>query len=122
MKVLFVCEGNTCRSPMAQIIFSNLAKKHKRTDINVKSAGTWAEDGSGMIDLTAAALIECGEELPDVPFKTTRFTMEMQSQFDHVFDLRSSPDPCGYNLDAYIVVCKHLQKELGTLYDKICKT
>lgn len=36
--VLFVCTGNTCRSPMAQVIFKSLADK-ERLSLSVMSAG-----------------------------------------------------------------------------------
>lgn len=36
--VLFVCTGNTCRSPMAQVIFKSLADK-ARLSLSVMSAG-----------------------------------------------------------------------------------
>ena len=37
-KVLFVCTGNTCRSPMAEVIFNALAKE-KGLDWQAESAG-----------------------------------------------------------------------------------
>lgn len=44
MNILFVCTGNTCRSPMAQALLQDKAKK-KGLDIVVKSAGVYALDG-----------------------------------------------------------------------------
>ncbi|MDD5699177.1 MAG: low molecular weight protein arginine phosphatase [Victivallaceae bacterium] len=45
MKVLFVCTGNTCRSPMAAAYFAYLCRQAGRRDIAVLSAGTFAGDG-----------------------------------------------------------------------------
>lgn len=44
MNILFVCTGNTCRSPMAEGLLRDMASK-KGIDINVNSAGTFAFDG-----------------------------------------------------------------------------
>lgn len=44
MKVLFVCHGNICRSPMAEFVLKDLAKKAGRNDIIIASAGTSTEE------------------------------------------------------------------------------
>lgn len=46
MRILFVCTGNTCRSPMAAAYFKNLCQKRGRFDIHVDSAGTHAGVGA----------------------------------------------------------------------------
>ena len=41
IKVLFVCLGNICRSPMAQIVFENLVKENGTENLfEIDSAGT----------------------------------------------------------------------------------
>ncbi|GAA5949385.1 hypothetical protein JCM21900_005631 [Sporobolomyces salmonicolor] len=39
-KVLMVCLGNICRSPLAEAVFADMAKKRGYDDIEVDSAGT----------------------------------------------------------------------------------
>ncbi len=44
MNILFVCTGNTCRSPMAAYIMEKLAMEDG-LDIKIESAGLFASDG-----------------------------------------------------------------------------
>jgi protein arginine phosphatase len=52
MNILFVCSGNTCRSPLAEALVrhkvSSLASVGHRLEIQVKSAGTAAAVGQPM--------------------------------------------------------------------------
>ncbi|MBU5594857.1 low molecular weight protein arginine phosphatase [Amphibacillus sp. MSJ-3] len=50
MKVLFICTGNTCRSPMAEAILQD------KSDYQVKSAGIFAQPGTPTNEKAIAAL------------------------------------------------------------------
>jgi len=138
MKILFVCTGNICRSPMAEIIFKNLCPK-----FTVSSAGTHAADM--MTGDAGEALKICGEKVPSKKMKATQFTAGMIGKYDLIIcmtrrhkefvgdfknvktldELTGSGDifdPYGWPLDIYIEVCKKLQKELGLLYNVLSKT
>ncbi len=56
-KVLFVCTGNTCRSPMAEAVFNSIVEKNK--DFCAFSRGLFA-DGSPLSDNARAVLKENG--------------------------------------------------------------
>ena len=51
MRILFVCTGNSCRSPMAELYFEELCRKAGRDDIDVRSAGTCLD----VLEATGAA-------------------------------------------------------------------
>ena len=44
-KILFVCHGNICRSPMAEFIFKNIVRKNgKENEFYIESAATSTEE------------------------------------------------------------------------------
>lgn len=62
-RILFVCSGNTCRSPLAEAIAKRLVSISGRTDVEVSSAGTHANDGSAASDGSLLVGMERGLDL-----------------------------------------------------------
>ena len=56
-KVVFVCTGNICRSPMAQQMLEQLAKKHN-LPLSVTSAGVAAMTGDPMTKESAEVMVQ----------------------------------------------------------------
>lgn len=83
MKILFVCTGNTCRSPMAQA----LAKLYLPEGFNFFSAGINAF-GESISDNAAEVLKEKGIDLST--HLSVRLTEEMLYSADYVFTMTGS--------------------------------
>ncbi len=61
LNIIFVCTGNTCRSPMAEFLFKDYLKQKKRSaDFTVSSAGLLAEKGSALSPQADAVLTDLG--------------------------------------------------------------
>ena len=63
MRVLFVCSGNTCRSPLAVSLLRRMLDEAGRQDITVESAGTGAYDGSPASEGAYLVALEVGLDL-----------------------------------------------------------
>ena len=83
--VLFVCTGNTCRSPMAEAVYNFYAKKY---GVNTRafSAGI-AADGSRMSSHARTALLEKGYIDKDYTFTSRQVCEQMISDADAVIGL-----------------------------------
>lgn len=63
MRLLFICTGNTCRSPMAAAIARRIADERGLADLVVESAGTGAYDGTTASDGSLLVTMEHGGDL-----------------------------------------------------------
>jgi protein-tyrosine-phosphatase len=79
--VLFVCTGNTCRSPLAEGLFRKAVAD--RADYTVSSAGTSAYPGDSPAKETLAALRRRGVELDG--FASRLVSKEIIAEATHVF-------------------------------------
>jgi protein-tyrosine phosphatase/ribose 5-phosphate isomerase B len=79
--VLFVCTGNTCRSPMAEGLFRKAAAE--RDDVTVGSAGVAAAKGSPASRETLVALKKRGAALEN--FASRPVSDDLLREATHVF-------------------------------------
>lgn len=122
-KILFVCTGNTCRSPMAEAILRTKLKRNKIRWWDASSCGIHAELGGTISPKSKTALEEVG--IPVENFKPRQLTQKLIESSTIVICMTESqkkmleacgnvycikdmcgydvPDPYGCNLDAYKV-------------------
>ncbi len=123
MNILFVCTGNTCRSPMAEVMMIELLKKQGKKDVDVSSAGISVYTSTGAsynailtmakrdIDLSShtSRQINAGMiEAADVVYTMTRSHRETLCRLypkysDKILTLNSTDvsDPFGGDLEEY---------------------
>ena len=85
MKILFVCTGNVCRSPMAAAMAARMLAERGRSDVEVSSAGTAAADGAPASEGAYLVGLEKGLDLS--AHVARHLTRELVSGADLIFGM-----------------------------------
>lgn len=87
LSIMFVCTGNTCRSPMAEFLFKDYLKQKKRSgDFTVSSAGLEAGKNDVMTKQADEALSVLGVK-HNADRKAKLFTVKMSLDTDLIIGM-----------------------------------
>lgn len=138
-EILFVCTGNTCRSPMAACLFNELCEKNA-SSMHAISAGVYARAGSPASDGACGAMKARGltllhhqaQPLSESLLHRTSLIVTMTPQHANLVQERFPsltvpirsfsppiPDPFGGSLTAYQQTATALDTQIIALFEEL---
>lgn len=88
MEILFVCTGNTCRSPMCEAYFNFLCKSGGAENLNSRSAGVFVSGTSGASGNACSILNRFDTKIKE--HRSRQLTKEMLEKADLIVALTES--------------------------------
>lgn len=142
MNVLFVCTGNTCRSPMAAALFDKIAME-RGLDVRIESAGLFAADGEPASTEAVVVMKEYGIDL--LGFHAQSINTELLEKCDLILTMTAAhkmvleqnaagkvytlceyaglegdiPDPFGGSVGDYELCAKRIYEALEKCADRL---
>lgn len=108
-RVLFVCTGNTCRSPMAEAILTHMSKQ-KQFPLEVRSAGIYAVPGDTIAPQAKEVLTSKGIQ---TEHRAQRLDQELIEWADVIFTMTQQ------HKNAILLESPNLDKKVYTLTEYI---
>lgn len=107
-RILFVCHGNICRSPMAESIMAHLVREKGITDIEVDSAATSTEELGNPVHPGTRRILE-QYKIPLVPHRARQMICQDGELFDYLIGMDSA------NLRNMAQIAGSMEKVFGLL-------
>jgi protein-tyrosine-phosphatase len=146
MRILFVCTGNTCRSPLAEGIARRLVRERALPDVEVSSAGTSAWPEAPASDGSLLVAMEHGIDLSE--HRARQLSPEIVAASDVILAMgphhldraeamggagrshlltgyvnpaqpRAVGDPFGGDLETYRATFEELEREIRAVLDRV---